>query len=204
MTPLPVVTDAWQAVTHTTAPSGELSENVYGFVKASGALDQAAADALAGAIADAYGMMLLSNQYSLNSITVTDLRTVDGPQFESIEHMPKVGPQESQPLPLQTASLVTWYTARRGRSFRGRTYIAGWTEGGSDGAHMQSSDHTSFANFCDAMLAIDPPLGIISRYEPNPSPPPSSVLRNPGIITQVTSRVVHDLWATQRKRAPRG
>lgn len=204
MPPLPVVTDAWQVVVKGTAPSTQTWENVYGFVAGSTTLTQAAADDLSAAIAGCYADLLLSNQYHGDSVTVTDLRTLDGPQFDSTEGWPVTGPQESQPLPLQTAALVSWGTSTRGRSFRGRTYIAGFTEGGSDGAHMLSGDHGSLVDFATEMLTIDPPLGIISRYsgvDPDTGLP---IPRDPGIISNVTSFVAHDLWKTQRRRAPRG
>jgi len=204
MPPLPVVTDAVQVVAHINGPSDTHPENVFGFDFGSTTLNQAAADGFCNILATAYGELLWSNTYSLVGCTVTDLRVLDGPQFESVSGCPVVGPQESQPLPLQTCGLISWYTSHRGRSFRGRTYIPGFTEAASDGAHMDSSDHASLAAFADSILGSAVDLGIISRYQPNPSPPPSSVLRDPGIITRVDSRVVHDLWATQRRRQPRG
>jgi hypothetical protein len=197
MPPLPVVTDALQVTVHGTSASSEILENVFGIVF-TGTLTQAYADAVSDYFATAYTELQggTADDVSYNSVTVTDLRTVDGPQFESTSSWPIVGTDSGDMLPLQTAGLISWYTARRGRSFRGRTYLGGFCENFSSGAHIDSTLHTAIAAFADDLLSTSNYLGIISRYE-------SGVLRDPGIITPITSRVVHDLWATQRRRAPR-
>lgn len=203
MAPLPVVTDAAQITLHGVGPSGLQWENVFGFIVNDTTLTQAIADVLSGQIADAYGLLELSDTFQAESITLTDLREADGVQFESTEGWPVAGGVASQPLPLQTAGLISWGTSHRGKSFRGRTYICGFAETGSDGAHMATGAHTSLADFADALIAMSTPLGIISRYSGVDPDTHLPIPRDPGIISEVTSRVVHDLWATQRRRAPR-
>jgi len=205
MAPLPVVTDAWQMVVHGTAPSSQSWENVFGII-AAGDLDQTEADGLASSVATLYGVLDgWSDAYSVDSITVTDLRVLDGPQFDSANDLPVAGRDSANPLPLQVAALISWGTSHRGRSYRGRTYIPGFTETFANGAHVITDALDSLGDFRDLIVAPGGhTFGVISRYEPNPSPPPSSVLRDPGMINEITDGTVHSLWKTQRRRAPRG
>lgn len=206
MPPLPVVTDGWQLVLHQTGPSGYVGENVFGIHNADDTLTQGIADDFADAFASALGEItdFISDQFEWTGITITDLRTEGGPQFDSNSSFPVDGGAGTQPLPLQTAGMISWGTARRGRAFRGRTYICGWSEAYGNGAHMESAAHTALQAFADALLAPGLSLGVISRYVTDPGPPKVLVPRDPGIITDITSAVAHDLWKTQRRRAPRG
>jgi hypothetical protein len=197
------VEDTVQVTVHATAPSGEIAENVFGW-RLEDELDQTIADTISAYVADAYSnwTAVCSQDYSWDSVTVTDVRTIDGPSFESTDGWPLVGGVNSHALPLQTAALVTWLTPKRGKSFRGRSYMAGGCEEHSNGAHLDSASHTALAAFADAMFDL-PGLTVISRYHSDGLEPPQTIPRDPGISTLVTGRVAHDLWATQRRRAPR-
>lgn len=205
MPPLPVVEDAWQLTLHQTGPSGYVGENVWGLDVGALGLTQVQTDSWASLLAGLLDGLTdyISDQFEWTGITITDLRTTDGPQYNSSNDFPVVGGASTQPLPLQTAALISWYTPRRGRSFRGRTYICGWSEAYGNGAHMDSAAHTALAAFADAWAPGTPEVGVISRYTQDPGPPPATVPRDPGIITRISSNVPHDLWATQRRRAPR-
>jgi len=206
MPTLPVVENAWQMVLHQTGPSDSSYENVFGIVVPDGPLTQEVADNLADALAtiltDLAGSIEVA--FSWTGITVTDLRTTDGPQFDSTSSFPVAGGVDNDPLPANVAGLVSWYTSRRGRSFRGRTYIVGFPENASNANHMDSPAHGALSDFADAMVDFILPLGIISRYWSGPDGDAPGSLRDPGIITTVTSQVTHDLWKTQRRRLPRG
>jgi len=204
MPPLPVVTDGAQVVVHGTGPSALTFETVLGF-ELTITLNTGVADALAGYVSDALNEVkgAISDQFSWSGVTITDLRTVGGPQIDSDAGFPVDGTDSSAPLPLQTAGLITWTTDRRGKSFTGRTYLPGFTESDSDGAHMVSGAHTEFTAFADSLLASNPNWAIISRYSGVDPDTHKPILRNPGIVTPITGRIVHDLWATQRRRAPR-
>jgi len=198
------VDDGGTVVLHGTGPSGVVYENVLG-IQLSGALDQAATDSISDLIATAFDGNIsdyLSDTVSYNGITVTDLRTETGPQFDSDEGWPLVGASSGHALPLQTCALITWGTGLRGRSYRGRTYIGGYSETYSNGAHMESAAHTGLADFADGILATNL-FGVISRFSGFTEPGHVPVKRDPAIITPFESRIAHDLWATQRRRAPR-
>lgn len=199
------VSQACQLVVHQTGPSGLIAENVFGMKFDTTPLTQAATDATADKVAAAYDLLsdFISDQFEWTGITITDLRTEDGPQFESASSFPVTGGASTDPLPLQTAALVSWACALRGRSFRGRTYIGGWSEAYGAGAHMESTAHGALADWADAMMDPDLGLGIISRFHGVDPDTHEPIRRDPGIITDVVSRVAHDLWATQRRRAPR-
>lgn len=209
MPPLPVVEDAWECVLHQDGPSSMHYVNVFG-IKAGGTpLTQAATDAIADFLAGLLSDFadVIEDDFSWTGIEVTDLRTLDGPQYSSDSSFPVQGNIDGQPLPPAVAGLISWGTARRGRSFRGRTYVAGFAETGSTGTHMETTAHTALAALADGLMNPDFNLGIISRYSGYTVDPDTGrkipTPRDPGIITDVTSRVVHDLWATQRRRQPR-
>jgi len=204
MPPLPIVTDAWQIVVHGEAPAAQIWENVFGYDAGDVTLGQEQADALSSVFADFYDAVLQSDQFTATGITVTDLRTLDGPQFDSTEGFPIVGGTGADPLPLQTCALISWGTSHRGRSFRGRTYLTGFTESDSDGAHIESASHTTISDAAGALLAAVPNLGVISRYSGVDPDTHAPIPRDPGIVSVITSQVTHDLWKTQRRRAPRG
>src|ERR1051326_8051069 len=162
MPPLPVVTDALQVTVHGTSASSEILENVFGIVF-TGTLTQAYADAVSDYFATAYTELQggTADDVSYNSVTVTDLRPVDGPQFESTSSWPIVGTDSGDMLPLQTAGLISWYTARRGRSFRGRTYLGDFCENFSSGARLvkrRTKDEASVASTSKVSLLSLPPF----------------------------------------------
>jgi hypothetical protein len=136
-----------------------------------------------------------------DEVVVTDLRTEGAPEFTSqAGGFPFVGTDSAQSLPFQTAAVTTWRTALRGRSFRGRTYLGGFTEAFSDGRNPSSTLLTAINEWRDDMLEINDTMGggigVISRRH-------NKGVRLIGVVNQITSGDVATFWATQRRRAGR-
>jgi len=66
-----------------------------------------------------------TNGAVLDTITITPL---DGTSASTVATVGQAGANTADPLPAGTALVLTHRTNLRGRSFRGRTYIAGWGE----------------------------------------------------------------------------
>lgn len=142
----------------------------------------------------------ITTDFSVSDITITDLRTETGPQFVYTDTEAMDGEATEDPLPFQTAGLITWNTATRGRSFRGRTYLGGFTEGGSDGRSVSSSTQSQMQGFADALL-VPGVFGVISRFHGTDPETGAPIPREVGILTIARSAVVHPNWRTQRRRA---
>jgi len=175
--------------------------NVFGLVF-TGTLTQGIADTIADSFVTAYDEIapVLNNTWALQSIVVTDLREEEGAQF-TVVGAPSlvVGEKAVDALPFQTAALVTWYTAVRGRSFRGRTYLGGFCEDGSSGRSIAGAVQTALEGFA-AQITLSGEVGIISRFH-GVDEDGVAIPRNPAIITPITSALVHPNWRTQRRRA---
>jgi hypothetical protein len=70
----------------------------------------------------------LSNSYATRGAIGYDMRASDAPTY-TYTPAPVFGVGVTQRLPIQDALVVTLYTSARGRSGRGRLYVAGSTEG---------------------------------------------------------------------------
>jgi hypothetical protein len=148
------------------------------------------ADNLVGALVD---------EYSVSSIVVTDLREETGGQYVYLTTGTMTGESAAQALPFQTAAMITWSTAIRGRSYRGRSYFGGFPEDLSSGRALDAALITSLEGFVSDALAT-PGLGVISRFHGKDGDG-KPIRREPGIITPITGGLVHPNWRTQRRRA---
>lgn len=181
--------------------SGVPFVNVFGFVL-NGDFDSTVSDFVGDLIKNAWAANLVSSlvdEYAVSSITVTDLRTETGGQIEYTDTEDMTGTDSNQGLPFQSCALVSWGTAVRGRSYRGRTYLGGFAEENSNGRIIDAGLVTAIEGWVGDMTAFAGFLGVISRYETVMGVPHQ--LREPAIITPVTSGIVHPSWRTQRRRA---
>lgn len=142
--------------------------SVYGVALDVGApdLSEAGASALADLFDDYYEALepLRATDWSMTSITVTDIRSTDGPQYVFPQTV--VGTGIGEPMPPDMCIVHTWLTNRRGGSFRGRTYHNGFTEAGMDDGLLGPDERTAEAlastNFIGSFSG-DFALGVISR-----------------------------------------
>lgn len=161
-------------------------------------LDQALTDDIADDWAEAYMNLVgaMHTEWHLDSVVVTDLRTEGAPQFQSSSSMPVDGTSSANPLPYQAALVVSWLTALRGRSFRGRTYLGGFTEAASDGAGPGSATLALVEAFRDDIISNGTvSVKVVSRFH-------DRAKRLEGVATAITTGRVGTVWDTQRRRKP--
>lgn len=202
----PIVTDVAEVRVHLSIDGTEEAMNVLNFNVGATPTDadlQALIDAVANAYADKL-QPFWSDKVVMDDVVATFLGEEDGSRVYG--DSTTTGALTTAPLPYQTALVVSWKTATRGKSYQGRTYLAGFTEANSDGANPDDALIGGVLDWCADIMAIGTgplasPLTIVSRYEPNPTPPPSSVPRATNLTTTVTAYRVDRVWKTQRRRA---
>lgn len=180
--------------------------NVMGVVNAGGiAITQALTNTIGTAIKSAFTSTAFVGQIhttvALANIGLRDIRSAN--QTEYIDTGGAVvGTGTGDLLPPQTAFCITLRTAFSGRSFRGRTYLPGFSEAfnSTTGTVASAGGAVAFVGAIKSSLVTSSlDLGVISRPAPDATPPRS------GFITVVTSIVARDLvWDTQRRRAVPG
>jgi hypothetical protein len=184
---------------------------------ASGSMSQTLADGIAAVFATARSSSgltgLLWTGWSLTSAVFTELSTQTGLQFTSAVAN-GVGTSSADPLPAQNAALINWHTALRGRSYRGRTFVPGFTETDSGGG-LTSTLVTALTSYAgdlisgiNSYLAGSGDLVVVSRFSGThlESGPGGQLLRRPtprvtGLSTPITIATVDNAWKTQRRRA---
>lgn len=146
-------------------------------------------------------MPLLAQDWYLLKVTSYDLSEEFGPVVVSTESA-VAGTLTDPPLAINCAMVMTMRTGNRGRSGRGRHYIAGWTEaqGGSVGFVNQSladdveDVYTGLHNLLDG-LGID--VRIVQRWS-------EGVKLTNGNPISVTQYEVRNLrYGSQRRRLAR-
>jgi len=190
-----------------TLSDGHTWNNVF-WATLSGSLDQSTADIVTGLLAAAYSNLTTYwfTSTRLNEVVVTDYRTEGAPQFSSTAGLPLVGTASDNPLPSQTAALVSWKTAFRGKAGRGRTYIPGFTEAGSAGDAPVSGLRSALEAYVADMVAST--FCMAHRFSGSSPATSGSRRLKPtplalGVLHQFTSGIVQPAWATQRRRAVR-
>jgi len=136
----------------------------------------------------------------MDSVVVTDESVVTGAQFTATTFGTGAGTATTGLLPYQTAALISWSTDIRGRSFRGRTYLGGFCEDFSDGRDVSGTLLTALGLFRDDVVG-DGDFAVISRFSGVDPDTHLPIPRAEGLVTPITSGVVHPLWRTQRRRA---
>lgn len=74
-----------------------------------------------------YLMPFIAASISLTNVTITDERTEGAPAL-SLSATPVPGTKTGELFPLGDAAVLTHRTTKRGRSYRGRTFISGFVE----------------------------------------------------------------------------
>jgi hypothetical protein len=180
--------------------------NVLGVVNGSNiAITQALTNTIGTAIKSALSSSghttAIGSTIALSNIGLRDIRSANQAEFLD-SNAAQAGTGAGDLLPLQTCLCITLRTALAGKSFRGRCYLWGYTEG-SNTANGGISSTTSSVAFVtaikSALVASGLDLGVLSR--PNATLP----IPRAGTVTPVTSVVARDsVWDTQRRRAIAG
>lgn len=131
---------------------------------------------------------------TLASTRIRDIRTANNPQLETL--IGSAGTSTADLLPRGNALVVTSRTARAGGSFRGRTYVPGFSESaaGADGrasATAMTAASEFLTNFQNSMGSNAWPLAVASTKLAVSTPITIFVTRN-------------NVWDRQWRRATRG
>lgn len=147
----------------------------------------------------------MANVYSCNLLVVEDVKP--GTAASTLHGVsPAVaGTNTAQSLPPQDALVISWRTALKGRSFRGRTYVPGLTEVNQDAGIWGSATTAAYDTWADAFLArysaSDPAshwrFGVVSEVT-------GGLKRVTPIITPVSNFGVDAEVFTQRRRGRGG
>jgi hypothetical protein len=165
-----------------------------------GAIDQAAADALGAALVawwDVEFSATLTTELQLNALRMQDLTTDVAPVYEYTTGLPVTGQHAVPALPPFVAFCISLRTANRGRSGRGRQYVAGLREDQASGnTYAQGAAQALVDAYME--LVNFPPTGwewgVLSRQN-------NGVPRTQGLFQPITAVIYTDLTLdTQRGR----
>lgn len=139
---------------------------------------------------------LLANDSQLSEIVATDMSVEGGPQFR--QTIGTNGSVSGGGAPLGTAVVVSGRTAKRGRSYRGRSYIGGIAKSDiSTPTTALTALGTALANaFASLKSTLDGhglDIVVASRQH-------NGSVTSPADMNEVTSFVVDTLFDSQRRR----
>lgn len=181
---------------------GEIAENVFHFTKSS-AWGSADLVTVANAVKAAYSNKiapLTTAAWSLTEIRIADLTTQTGIAYDTgVTGVSGTGAGVA--VPNNVAAVISWGTAQRGRSFRGRTYIGGLASGHVVNTNQLDSDGVSAldqfaAALQDTASFAGGSLAIVSYCN-------NKAWRTTGVATPVISHTSEVKLRTQRRRMPR-
>jgi len=156
---------------------------------------------LADVVADWVVNTLLTNLYagfSVNSVKATDLNTVASPIAVSTTGLPASGGVGGASLTNQNCFVMSFKTALRGRSYRGRNYIPGIPPAGLatpttfSGAEV-TAQQAAYAALATQIAVIGWQHVILSRFN-------GGSVRTVGVATPVTTYIGRVAIGTQRRR----
>jgi hypothetical protein len=178
----------------------------WGTLNNASALTQALSDSFAASLNDHYADLLPAQHtsFTCQKVVTTDTRSLGGPQFTSVTGFPLTGSNANAPLPEQTCALLSWTTAFRGKSGRGRTYLPGFTQDASAGGGPTGAVITILQEFRDDVVA-DGNWNVASLFSGTDPATHGSRRLKPrqrlvGTSNLITAGTVSANWATQRRR----
>jgi len=184
-----------------------MAQNVLHFVNTGAVIvNQALAETLKTTISGIFGSSQLTGAiaptFGLRNVGVRNLALANQAEFLSTG-AGTLGTGTGDLLPVGTAFCVTLRTSGAGKSFRGRVYLAGFTEGmgaanNADAAVAQVA--VAFVDGIRTSLGSAPNIDmcIVSRYA-------NKVLRPTPITTEVTAVIARNtVWDSQRRRLKPG
>lgn len=176
------------------------------------AIDQALANALFTGISTAAGFVnllaLLAPTVVFETLTIRDISGPNRAEFTAAG-TPVSGGGIGDALPLSVAAVVTVRTALAGKSFRGRTYFSGFTEGQNDATGRQlPAVNTAIVG---AMTSINSILAghsltvaVLSRPRDAKTIPAKTIAAKTGQGTAVSTFIARNTkWESQRRRTGR-
>jgi len=141
---------------------------------------------------------ILCDDLSMIFVKVSDLTTQFSPVAVSVTGLPATGSVSGSPLTNNVAAVISYKTAQRGRSFRGRNYVPGAPVGSLQTATELTS--TFVTNLVAAYAGLGVSLAsanfdhvVLSRQENN-------VIRTTGVATLIQDYIGRTALGTQRRR----
>lgn len=142
----------------------------------------------------------LSQDISLVNVTATDISVEGGQQSVQVPSGDAAGDYNGASLPSNQAFVITHRTARVGRSYRGRTYVAGLPEALVTGNHLALANAqgiaAAFNTIRTTLAENDFIFSVLSRFNQGDERPL-------GVLTAVTTSVARETRVdSQRRRLP--
>lgn len=143
---------------------------------------------------------LLPGTVSLNALKMTDLTTQTSGFLNYTTGLPLAGTLADAALPNNVALVITKRTVNRGRSFRGRIYHMGLTEGKVTNNAVQGLHVTALLTAYALLLSFSPSVGtfvmvVVSRYS-------NGAARGAAVVSPVTGLDTDGSVDSQRRRLP--
>lgn len=143
----------------------------------------------------------LSSSYTLREVYAVDLTTSTSETATAALTTPVNGAQGGTAAPGSAALVLTHRSTKRGRSFRGRTYIGGFNNSIINGnlfdATFAASILTGFEAIKADMAELSWRFGICSRKS-------GGAFRTTGVFTTVAASVIRDLDVDSQRRRLNG
>lgn len=148
-------------------------------------------------LADEY----LSLSWELKNVVGYDVRSISGPVLNTLR-APHPGTRTGTAAPLNVAGVITLRTAVRGKSGRGRMYLAGWSE--SDVGPSAITDPSVFAGI-NAQMALTVAVWNANGWSWVVASGQQSGVVLPELVPyEITAAEMrNDILATQRRRIDR-
>lgn len=142
----------------------------------------------------------LSNQLVMTEIYIVDLSSESGEVRTVSPPTPSNGSRTAVAAPLNVTLCVSFRTAQRGRSYRGRSYVCGLAIDAIDGQNIASAISGGVLAAYQALVAAagtaSVPMVVVSRQH-------NGDRRTTGVATPIVSALLHDTVVdSQRRRLP--
>lgn len=146
-----------------------------------------------------------SDNLSLNNVKVRDMTTASSPAVEVATGLPLVG-TSTVPLPNSSTLAVKWITGLAGRSFRGRTYHLGLSQGTLVNPNqITAAFHTILQDAYDALVAAVIAGGaelVVASFFSGVGSGGAPIPRSTAVLTPIISAAVNNVLDSQRRRLP--
>jgi len=150
---------------------------------------------------------LVNVNVQVREIVATDMSSDTGPQMSFTPTTDNNGDLSEELLPNNVSLTVSFRTANRGRSFRGRNYVVGLSRTQINGSTVLSGTVAAFQAAYAELIAIAGGAGatwvVASRFSGVNPTTGKPIPREEGIATPITTVVVVDAFVdSQRRRLP--
>jgi hypothetical protein len=143
---------------------------------------------------------LTFNGLVFREVYLTDLTSETGPAATVVPLDTLTGGVGGEQMPNNVSLTISFRTAQRGRSFRGRNYVAGLAQDQVNGNRITSTvadDFVTAYNLLPALATSQSATWVVVSRAHNKAP------RTTGVATQITTVLVTDFVVdSQRRRLP--